>query len=101
MITLTERAATELEELLTTNNAPPGQGLKLVPGRTGQVGMIIGAPSEGDEVVRRGDEPLLIVDSSIAGALDGAKIDCETAVVDGQPKAEFRLEPPAPPAREA
>ncbi len=31
MITVTERAATELQELLATSNAPPGQGIKLVP----------------------------------------------------------------------
>ena len=94
MITITERAAAGLQELLATNNAPPGQGVKLVPGGTGQVGMIIGAPSEGDEVVRRGDEPLLIVESGIAGALDGAQIDCEISPAEGRPKLEFTLRPP-------
>jgi Fe-S cluster assembly iron-binding protein IscA len=94
MITVTERAATELEELLTTEDAPPGQGVKLVPSGTGTIGMTIAAPSEGDEVIRRGEEPLLIVDSRVAEALDGAEVDCDRSVVDGQPRAEFKLRPP-------
>jgi len=95
MITVTERAATELEELLTTNDAPPGQGVKLVPSGPGSIGMTIAAPSEGDEVIRRGEEPLLIVDSRVVKTLDGAEIDCDSSVVDGQPRAEFKLRPPA------
>jgi Fe-S cluster assembly iron-binding protein IscA len=92
MITVTERAATALEELLSSSNAQPGQGVKLIPSDGGQVGMTIDAPSEGDEVVSRGDAPLLIVDSDIADALDGARIDCDTSMVDGQQKLEFKLE---------
>jgi Fe-S cluster assembly iron-binding protein IscA len=95
MITVTERAATELEELLVSSNAPPGQGVKLVPSGTGSVGMTITAPSEGGEVIRRGEQPLLIVDGSLVGALDGSEIDCNTALIDGQPKTEFHLRPPA------
>jgi hypothetical protein len=56
--------------------------------------MTISVPSEGDEVIRRGEQPLLIVDRSLAGALDGSEIDCDTTVVDGQPKVEFHLRPP-------
>ena len=93
MITVTERAADALEELLAVSNAPAGQGVKLVPTGTGSVGMTIDAPSEGDEVVQRGEVPLLIVDGRIASALDGAQIDCDTSVVDGQPRTEFTLQP--------
>lgn len=91
MITVTERAANELQELLTNNNAEPGQGVKLVPSGENRFGMSIGTPAEDDEVIRRGDEPLLIVDSRIAAALDGSEIDCETATVDGQRRTEFKL----------
>ena len=94
MITVTERAATKLAEMLVASGAPPEQGVKLVPSGTGTVGMTISAPSEGDEVIRRGEQPLLIVDSSLAGALEGSEIDSDTALVDGQPKTEFHLRPP-------
>ena len=94
MITVTERAASRLQELLTSNDAPAGQGVKLVPSGADSIGMTIAEPSEGDEVIRRGEGPLLIVDRRIAGQLDGAEIDCERTVVEGQPKDEFKLRPP-------
>jgi Fe-S cluster assembly iron-binding protein IscA len=94
MIRLTERAATGLQELLVANNAPPGQGVRLVPSGTGGIGMTISVPRQGDEVVRRGEEPLLIVDSRIAETLAGVEIDCETSVVDGEPRTEFRTRSP-------
>ena len=34
------------------------------------------------------------VDSRVAETLDGAEIDCDSSVVDGQPQAEFKLRPP-------
>jgi Fe-S cluster assembly iron-binding protein IscA len=95
MITVTERAAAGLQELLTTNHAQPGQGVKLVRDAAGNIGLTIAAPNEGDEVIRRDEQPLLIVDGRIAGALDGAQIDCDTTMVEGQPTTEFRLEPRA------
>jgi hypothetical protein len=81
-----------------TNNALPGEGVKLIPSGTGNIGMTIGAPSEGDEVIRHGAEPLLIVDSRIADTLDGAEIDCNSSVVDGRPRTEFKIRPPTQPS---
>lgn len=94
MVTVTERAAAELLELLEANNVPPGQGVKLVPSGMGQIGMTIDTPAEGDEVIRRGDEPLLIVDSRLTGELEGVEIDCQTEVVDGTPRSQFLLRRP-------
>jgi Fe-S cluster assembly iron-binding protein IscA len=92
MITITDRAAAALQDLLVTNNAPPGFGVKLAPGNTADaIGMMIGEPNEGDDVIRRGDDPLLIVDGRIVDELDGAEIDCETHVVDGEPRPDFTL----------
>jgi Fe-S cluster assembly iron-binding protein IscA len=95
MISVTERAATALEDLLADNDAPAGQGLRLVPGGTGTIGMTIDAPTDSDEVIRHDDAPLLIVDGSLAYVLDGATIDCATTMVEGQPTTTFRLEPPS------
>lgn len=75
MISVTERAATGIEETLAIQKAAPGEGLKLVPNEAGGVGLTIGAPAAGDEVVRHGDDPLLIVDGRIAPELDGAVLD--------------------------
>ncbi|MGH2353489.1 MAG: hypothetical protein ACRDI2_25660 [Chloroflexota bacterium] len=93
MINVTERAAAEFQEILTTKNAPPGHGVKLVPSGSGGVGMTIGAPGDGDKVIPReeGDDPLLIVDGRITDALEGLEIDCKPA--EGQPGAAFTIGP--------
>lgn len=94
MLSVTERAAVALEELRRVNNAVPGEGVKLVPSGPGSVGMTIEAPGEGDEVIGSGEEPLLIVDSRIAGDLDGSEVDYDTRVVEGQSTSRFILLPP-------
>ena len=98
MVTVTERAAAEFQEILTTKNAPPGHGVKLVPGGTSGVGIAIDAPGEGDQVIPRseGDAPLLIVDSRIADALDGMEIDCAEGQAEGQQGAAFTIQPATP-----
>jgi Fe-S cluster assembly iron-binding protein IscA len=91
MITVTERAASALEALLAGEAAAPGEGVKLVPNGADEIGMSIAAPSDGDEVIRRADEPLLIVDRALARPLDGAEFDCVDAPVNGQTPTRFTL----------
>ncbi len=59
MLTVTERATVELEELLGASNAGSGEGVRLVPAGPGTVGMTIAAPEAEDEVICHGDDPLL------------------------------------------
>jgi len=92
MITVTERAAARLEDMLKVNNAAPGEGVKLVPGGPDVIDMTSDAPSAGDEVIPTGTEATLIVDSRIVGALDGV-IDCGIQVVKGEPRAKFKFLP--------
>ncbi|MBI4494541.1 MAG: adhesin [Chloroflexi bacterium] len=94
MISVTEGAATELQALLEANDAPPGHGVKLVPDGTGSLGMTIAAPLEGDEVVRRGEAPLLIVDSSITSFLDGTVLDVQPVEGAGRQGVHFTLQRP-------
>ncbi len=88
MIAVTERAAMALEELRLSSNATEGQAPKLVAADN-HLGLMLGAPSPGDQVLSRRDEPLLIVDGEVAVALDGVAIDCEIEVVDGHAITEF------------
>ena len=44
-----------------------------------------------DEIIRSGDDPILIVDARITGALDGTKIDCDKENVDGGERTLFKL----------
>jgi Fe-S cluster assembly iron-binding protein IscA len=97
VIAITERAATELEQLLATSSAPPQHGIKLIPDGKGGIGMAILGPNEGDEVIRRGDAILLIVDRAITAQLDGVELDLDPAEVADRPdgQAQFTFRPSA------
>lgn len=93
MITVTDRAATELQELLRNQNASEGEGVKLVPSADGRVQMTIAEPNAGDEVTQRDGHPLLIVDASLAQTLDGTQVDFETEGANGTSPPGFTLRP--------
>ena len=95
MIAVTERAALALEELLLSSEPPPGEALKLVVSGN-QIALTMAAPSNGDQVFRHDGEPLLIVDSGIAEAVEDTQvaIDCEIRIEDGCAKREFRFVSP-------
>ena len=90
MVTVTERAAVELQEVLKSQNAAEGEGVKLVPGGDGRVQMTISEPSLGDQVTRRDGQPLLIVDAALAETLDGTEVDFEA---EGASPSGFMLRP--------
>jgi Fe-S cluster assembly iron-binding protein IscA len=97
MLNVTERAADQLEEVRSANEASPDQGVRLTPDERGGIGMTVDAPHDGDEVIHRGDEPLVIVDSRITEFLDGAELDCELDVdaqLNGRPGPHFMLRRP-------
>jgi Fe-S cluster assembly iron-binding protein IscA len=83
MIRLTDRATEELKDILATNQTPEDRGVKLVPGEAGGVAMIIDRAREGDDVVDGEQRPLLIVDASIAGRLDGVTLDASSEGPEG------------------
>jgi Fe-S cluster assembly iron-binding protein IscA len=91
MITVTERAAARLQEVVATRDVPPGQGVKLVPQGPGSVGLTIAAPDAGDEVVQYEDAPVLIVDGRLTDALAGSEIDCRETVVGGEQRVEYTI----------
>jgi Fe-S cluster assembly iron-binding protein IscA len=93
MVTVTERAAVELQEVLRNQNAGDGEGVKLVPGGDGRVQMTIAEPGTGDEVTRRDGQPLLIVDAALADALDGTQVDFENEGTNGTSPPGFTLRP--------
>ena len=75
MIQVTDRAAAELKRILVASHAPSELGVKLFPDATGDVGMTIAAPKEGDLVLDGEQKPLLIVDSAIVDRVDDAVLD--------------------------
>jgi hypothetical protein len=75
MIQVTQGAATEIKKVLTANQAAQDRGLKLVPAEKGAVSLTIDKAQPGDAVLKDGDRPLLIVDSTITRRLDDAILD--------------------------
>ncbi|MDP9222394.1 MAG: hypothetical protein M3P18_00785 [Actinomycetota bacterium] len=93
MVRITERAATALQELLVTNEAPPDSGVRLAPNTRGDLSMSVDAPHAGDEVVRREEDasPVLIVDSAVIEDLQEMVVDYESAEDDHQTPGGFVL----------
>jgi hypothetical protein len=94
MFAVTTEAARELQHLLEAEGAPPETGVKLSPGNGGALQMTLDAPAEGDEVIREGERPLLILDGSIRQRLDGAVLDVERPEANGQQGVRFVLQAP-------
>ena len=93
MITVTERATTALQRILEAQEAPSGQGVKLMPDSSGGISMTIAPPEEGDEVVFHDESPLLIIDSIISDAVDGMVFDVQSAQGDDEQSVRFMLRP--------
>jgi hypothetical protein len=90
MIRLTERATEGLKEILTANQTPREQGVKLVPDESGGVAMTIDRPEEGDAVVDWGQRPLLIVDALVAEKLGGVVLDLTRDEDETEPRFVLR-----------
>jgi Fe-S cluster assembly iron-binding protein IscA len=93
MVRVTERAATALQELLTTTAAPPDAGVRLTPNTNGGLAMTVDAPHAGDEVVLRGEDeaPVLIVDSAVVDDLQEVEVDYQSVGDDHQTPGGFVL----------
>ena len=78
MITVTEKAASELAQLLESKNAPEGSGLRLGVERGGCAGlaytMRIGEPEEGDEITNLNGTRFIVAHDSF-DLLEGCVVD--------------------------
>jgi hypothetical protein len=75
MMRVSPPAVTELKSVLTASQAPDDAGVRLAPAENGAVSLTIDKPKPGDDVVKEGDRPLLIVDASIARRMDEVMFD--------------------------
>ncbi len=76
MIIVTERAAEELKETLREHATDAEQALRLTPTSGGAFVLTLDVEQEGDEVVESEGTKLLLMDDSVAPALDGITLDC-------------------------
>ncbi len=96
MVRVTEQAASALQDLLTENAAPPQAGVRLAPNDGGNMGIGIEEPHDGDEIISRGQTPLLIVDHAVAPRLRDMVMDVKDDTDDHQSAAGFFLRPKLP-----
>lgn len=93
MITITDKAATELKSLLTEKNAAPGAGLRLAVRRGGCAGwqyeMKIAMNQVDDYVLETTGGRLIVAADSMA-KLDGCQLNFSDSLSD----AGFRIENP-------
>jgi iron-sulfur cluster assembly protein len=93
MITITPSAVTHLQELLQSQNAAPGVGLRLQIEKGGcagmQYAMKLDEAHEGDERVSSGEVSVLI-DAESAGFLRGCTLDYVESLND----SGFKIENP-------
>ena len=76
MIVVTERAAEELKETLKEHATDDEQALRLTPAPGGACVLTLDVEQEGDEVMESEGTKLLLMDASVAPALDGITLDC-------------------------
>jgi hypothetical protein len=75
MLRVTERAASELSDILAASRAQSDQAVRLVPDESGGIAMTIDRPSQGDSVVPDEARPLLILDRALAARLGDVVLD--------------------------
>ncbi|MBV8717285.1 MAG: hypothetical protein JO020_22300 [Chloroflexi bacterium] len=75
MVQITERAGVELRRLLTDNFAQPQQGVRLRLNQAGGLAMTIDVPHSGDSIIRRDNQPVLIVDGRLSARLAQRVLD--------------------------
>jgi Fe-S cluster assembly iron-binding protein IscA len=92
MVTLTDRAAAELQRVVDTTQATPEEAVRLAPDGSGGLAMSLDTPHAEDEVLRRGESAVLLIDQTIAPQLADMVLDCETTVDDPGASPRFRLE---------
>jgi Fe-S cluster assembly iron-binding protein IscA len=82
MVKVTERAIVKLQQVLLKKHAGPGQGVRLTADDTGGFALVIGAPQEGDVMIRREEAPVLILARAAAVRLKGLVVDFRPATED-------------------
>jgi hypothetical protein len=74
-LTVTERAAAALEDLLKKLNSGPDRLLRLETGADDQMALVLDEKRAGDRVIKHRDNPVLLVPAKVPKALFGKTLD--------------------------
>ena len=78
-VTVTERAADELRNVITETAPGPDQMLRLIATPEGGLALGVDTQREGDEVVEAQGEDILVIASNLLESLGDITIDCREA----------------------
>ena len=88
---VTDRALDKLEELRSTSDAGPGEGVTLVVTEEENLGLALMSPGEADQVVERDGDPVVIIPEPLIETLEGFVLD----YVESPGQEGFTLERPS------
>ena len=75
LITITERAARHLRDVLATRSKSLDQRLRLVAVPGGQAGLVLDRAREEDKVIDIGGSPVLLLNPALVPVVEGATLD--------------------------
>lgn len=77
MLEVTDAAINYLGDAIESKEVGEPQAFRLVASDPNQLGLRLSEEQEGDQVIKRGDRTVLLVDPEISGRLDGAVLDAD------------------------
>ncbi len=77
MVTVTEAAKQELKKKLTAHTEDPNAGIRLQSDASGQLSLVLGTESQGDQVVDHEGTKVLLVAPELSTSLEGISLDVE------------------------
>ena len=77
MVTVTEAAKQELRKKLLAHTDEPDVGIRLQSDASGQLGLVPGRESQGDQVVEHEGTKVLLIAPELAATLKGITLDVQ------------------------
>lgn len=94
MLTLTERAIVEIQDILVVHGASPECGARLLVTPDDQVRWVVDSPRASDQIVVQDDATLVLLDAEVAARLEDVEIDLNVAATDDEERFVLRRREP-------
>ena len=94
MLTLTERAIAEIQDILVVHGASPECGARLLVTPGDRVRWVVDSPRASDQIVLEDDATLVLLDAAVAARLGEIEIDLNVAATDDDERFVLRRHEP-------
>jgi len=96
MLSVSDRALDMIAGAIDSGQVGDNQALRLAKTGDGEFGLVVDQPKDDDQVISRGDTPVLYVDNEVSSTLDGATLDVAEGI--GQPRLALKMPESGPDA---